>query len=173
MKKILFVILLCMPLAGWSQMRAETLPLRDTVELKAGDRVPEFVFRDTANREMTLKQFKGKYVVIDVWASWCYPCKQEYPTLKGLAEKYKDKKIEFVSLSCDTEVQRWRNELAWGKMSGYQWWIGGDESSMIAFRVGAIPRLILLDKKGRVLNLKLPKPSHPEFEKILEELKGI
>ncbi|WP_065219276.1 MULTISPECIES: TlpA family protein disulfide reductase [Butyricimonas] len=173
MKKWLLFFLMVCPFAGWTQMRATPVLLRDTAELKAGDRVPEFVFRDTANREVTLKQFKGKYVVIDVWASWCYPCKQEYPTLKGLAEKYKDKKIEFVSLSCDTEVQRWRNELAWGKMSGYQWWIGGDESSMIAFRVGAIPRLILLDKKGRVLNLKLPKPSHPEFEKILEGLKGI
>lgn len=49
----------------------------------------------------------------------------------------------------------------------------GDESSMIAFRVKAIPRLILLDKKGRVMNLKLPKPSSSEFEKILKELKGI
>lgn len=58
-------------------------------------------------------------------------------------------------------------------MNGNQWWIAGDESSMIAFRVKAIPRLILLDKKGRVMNLKLPKPSSSEFEKILKELKGI
>ena len=57
-----------------------------------------------------------------------------------------------------------------GKMDGYQWWIAGDESSMIAFRVKAIPRLILLDRKGRVMDLKLPQPSSPEFEKILKEL---
>ena len=57
-------------------MRAKVLPLRDTTELKVGDRVPAFVFRDTANRNVSLKQFKGKYVVIDVWASWCYPCKR-------------------------------------------------------------------------------------------------
>lgn len=55
-------------------------------------------------------------------------------------------------------------------MDGNQWWIAGDESSMIAFRVKAIPRLILLDKKGRVLNLKLPKPSSPKFRKILDDL---
>lgn len=173
MKKILFVVLLRLPYFGWAQMKAEVLPLRDTAELKIGDRVPKFVFRDTANREMSLKQFKGKYVVIDVWASWCYPCKQEYPALKRLAEEYKNKKIEFVGLSCDTREQSWRNELYWGKMNGHQWWIAGDESSMIAFRVLAVPRLILLDKKGRVMNLKLPKPSSPEFEKILEGLKGI
>ena len=93
--------------------------------------------------------------------------------LQKLAEEYKEREIEFVSLSCDTQEQRWRNELWWGKMSGYQWWIGGDESAMVAFRVGAIPRLILLDKKGRVLNLKLPKPSSPEFKKILTNLKGL
>lgn len=173
MKKWLIIFCLMCPVIGWTQVRVEPVPVHDTARLEVGDRVPKFVFRDTANNEMTLKQFKGKYVVIDVWASWCYPCKQEYPTLKKWAEVYKDKKIEFVSLSCDTEKQRWLNELWWGKMSGHQWWIAGDESSMIAFRVGAIPRLILLDKKGRVVDLKLPKPSSPEFEKILKGLKGI
>ncbi len=154
-------------------MRAKVLPLRDTTELKVGDRVPAFVFRDTANRNVSLKQFKGKYVVIDVWASWCYPCKKEYPCLQKLAEKYKDKNIVFISLSSDTQEFRWRNELAWGKMTGNQWWIAGDESSMIAFRVSAIPRLILLDKKGRVMDLKLQKPSDPKFEDILSKLKGL
>ncbi len=172
MKRILFILLLYLPLIGWSQMRAKVLPLRDTTELKVGDRVPAFVFRDTANRNVSLKQFKGKYVVIDVWASWCYPCKKEYPCLQKLAEKYKDKNIVFISLSSDTQEFRWRNELAWGKMTGNQWWIAGDESSMIAFRVSAIPRLILLDKKGRVMDLKLPKPSDPKFEEILSKLKG-
>lgn len=173
MKKWLIIFCLMCPVIGWTQVRVEPVPVHDTARLEVGDCVPKFVFRDTANNEMTLKQFKGKYVVIDVWASWCYPCKQEYPTLKKWAEEYKDKKIEFVSLSCDTEKQRWLNELWWGKMSGHQWWIAGDESSMIAFRVGAIPRLILLDKKGRVIDMKLPKPSSPEFEKILKGLKGI
>lgn len=173
MKRWLFVFLMICPFMGWAQLRPESILVHDTAQLEIGDRVPKFVFRDTANREVSFKQFKGKYVVIDVWASWCYPCKKEYPVLKEFIEKYRGKKIEFVSLSCDTEKQRWRNELWWGKMDGNQWWIAGDESSMIAFRVGAIPRLILLDKKGRVLNLKLPKPSSPEFEKILNELKGI
>jgi thioredoxin len=173
MKKLLFVWALCLPLLGWTQVNVKQLPLRDTAELKVGDRCPKFEFRDTAGSKVSLRQFKGKYVVIDVWASWCYPCKKEYPMLQKLAEEYKEREIEFVSLSCDTQEQRWRNELWWGKMSGYQWWIGGDESAMVAFRVGAIPRLILLDKKGRVLNLKLPKPSSPEFKKILTNLKGV
>lgn len=170
MNYILLIFLMVCPLVGWNQMRVEPVPVHDTTELKIGDRVPKFEFQDTAKRKVSFKQFKGKYVVIDVWASWCYPCKKEYPALRELAEKYKDKKVVFVSLSCDTEEQHWRNELWWGKMDGNQWWIAGDESSMIAFRVKAIPRLILLDKKGRVLNLKLPKPSSPKFRKILDDL---
>ena len=78
-----------------------------------------------------------------------------------------------MSISCDHQEQRWRNELGWGKMTGYQWWIAGDNSFMFAFQVSSIPRLILLDKKGRVVDLKLPKPSEPQFEKILSELKGV
>ena len=69
--------------------------------LKKGDLCPEFVFRDTEGKGVSLEQFKRKYVVIDVWASWCQPCKQEFPHLKELEEKYKDKNIVFVSISSD------------------------------------------------------------------------
>lgn len=168
MKSLLIVIMMVYSLQAWTQPKTIDIPLHDTIELRVGDKIPDFIFRDTANCEMSLEQFRGKYVVVDVWASWCYPCKQEYPILRQLSEKYKD--IVFVSLSCDTQKQRWLNELWWGKMQGYQWWIAGDESSMIAFRVSTIPRFILLNPKGKIINLKLPKPSSPEFEKILKEL---
>ena len=80
MKRLLWLFLMCLPLLGMAGGKA------DTVKLKEGDRCPEFVFRDTANNEVTLRQFRGRYVVIGVWASWCYPCKKEYPALKALAE---------------------------------------------------------------------------------------
>lgn len=161
------VIFFCFPLVGLSQ------ELKDTTCLNVGDRCPEFIYEDILGRKVSFQQFRGKYVVIDVWASWCYPCKQEYPRLKYWAEKFRDKNIVFVSLSCDTQEFRWRNELCWGKMVGYQWWIAGNESSMIAFRITSVPRFILLDKKGRIMNLNLPKPSDPEFERILKNLKGV
>ena len=167
MKRFLFIFLSCLPLFLGAR------ELRDTIELKQGMVCPKFVFRDTSKQEVFLQQFKGKYVVIDVWAPWCHPCKQEYPTLKRWAEKYKDKNIEFVSISCDTQEQRWLNELFWGKMVGNQWWIANDNAFMIAFRVTTIPRLILLDRKGKVMDLKLPKPSDPEFETILNGLNGL
>ena len=89
-------------------------------------------------------------------------------------DKYKDKNIVFVGISCDQSERRWRNELGFQReVVAYQWWIGGDESFMRAFQIVAIPRLILLDKEGRVLNLSLPKPSDRKFEKILSKLKDL
>ena len=91
-----------------------------------------------------------------------------------LEDKYKDKNIVFVGISCDQSERRWRNELGFQReVVAYQWWIGGDESFMRAFQIVAIPRLILLDKEGRVLNLSLPKPSDRKFEKILSKLKDL
>ena len=149
MKKWLIIFSLLCPVMGVAQIKAGLVPVRDTAELKVGDRVPNFVFRDTANREVSLKQFRGKYVVIDVWASWCYPCRKEYPYLQELEEKMEGKNIVFVGISCDHVEWRWTGAL--GMMKGIQWWIAGDESFLKAFRADRIPRFILLDRKGRVL----------------------
>ena len=173
MRRLLVVVMLLIPVIAWCQESKKRESVKKVNEVKKGDCCPGFIFKDTEGKEVSLKQFKKKYVVIDVWASWCHPCKQEYPTLKKIAEKYKNRNIVFVSISCDHQEQRWRNELGWGKMTGYQWWIAGDNSFIFAFQVSSIPRLILLDKKGRVVDLKLPKPSEPQFEKILSELKGV
>lgn len=168
MRKLLLIMCMLFPLLGGGE------ELSKVKTLKKGDRCPEFVFKDTTGKEVSLKQFKGKYVVIDVWASWCSPCKQEFPNLKKLEEKYKDRNIVFVGISCDQSERRWRNELGFQRnVVGHQWWIAGDKAFMTAFQVAAIPRLILLDKEGRVANLRLPKPSDPEFEKILGKLKGL
>lgn len=147
--------------------------LVDTTELKVGDRCPGFVFKDARGQERTLQEFKGKYVYIDVWASWCYPCRKEYPHLKELKEKLKGMNIEFVGISSDHVEWRWKGALEMEKMEGHQWWIAGDESSMIAFRCTYIPRFILLDREGRVLELNMTRPSDPKTGKKLEKLKGI
>lgn len=163
MKQIILFWMLYLPLFGTAGEKA------DTVKLREGDRCPEFVFQARDSSEVTLRQFRGKYVVIDVWASWCYPCKKEYPMLKALAAKYKDKGVEFVSISCDDSERRWRNEMGFMGAEGHQWWIAGNEVFMKAFEIAAIPRLILLDPKGKIVNLRLPKPSDPNFERILEK----
>ena len=92
--------------------------------------------------------------------------------MKKLEEKYKDKNVVFVSISSDAQERRWRFELGFlHERLELQWWIAGDKNFMRAFEVAVLPRMILLDKEGRIAELKLPKPSDPKFEKILKKLK--
>jgi thioredoxin len=177
MKKILFVlvVVICELLPFWGggqEVKKSEDGARVTV-LKKGDLCPEFVFKDMQGEEVTLKQFRGKYVVIDVWASWCYPCKREFPNLKRLEEKYKGKNIVFVSISCDQSERRWQNELGFLRDKLIRQWWAEDGDFMKAFQIVAIPRLILLDKKGQVIDFSLPQPSDAKFEKILNKLKGL
>lgn len=146
----------------------------DTVRLKAGDKCPEIVFRDTAGYDgnnVKLSDLKGKYVLIDVWASWCAPCRVQYPHFAALTKKMKDRKITFLSISIDTHVWRWKGP-ALNQMGGIQWKVK-DETFEKVFGINTIPRYILLDKEGTVLNLNMTMPSHPELEQELMKLKGI
>lgn len=146
----------------------------DTTLLKVGDKCPNIIFRDTTGHEgldVKLSDLKGKYVLIDVWASWCYPCRVQHPHLVELEEKMKNKAITFVSISLDTQEWRWRGHML-SKMGGLQWMVR-DSVFEKAFGINTIPRFILLDKKGNVLSLNMPMPSHPELEQQLTQLKGI
>ncbi|WP_442591289.1 TlpA family protein disulfide reductase [Pedobacter sp. AW31-3R] len=148
--------------------------LADTTLLKVGDKCPDIVFRDTTGHEgldVKLSSLKGKYVLIDVWASWCYPCRVQRPHLLALEEKMKNKAITFVGISVDTQEWRWRGPML-KEMGGIQWMVR-DKVFEKAFGINTIPRFILLDKKGNVLSLNMPMPSHPELEQELNKLKGI
>jgi len=143
----------------------------DTTRLKVGDKVPDIVFRDTTGHvgnDMRLSDLKGKYVLIDVWASWCYPCRIQQPYLLALEEKMKNKAITFVRISIDTHEWRWKGP----NMPGIQWMVR-DKVFEQVFGINTIPRFILLDKSGRVLKLNATLPSHPELEQELNQLKGI
>ena len=166
-KNVWFVIWLLLVIPVWCGATG----IVDTTELKVGNKCPDFVFKDVHGKEHFLREFKGKYMFIDVWASWCYPCRKEYPHLKELVKLFEGKNIEFVGVSCDHMEWKWRGEAL--AMEGTQWWLAGDESFMKAFKVDRIPRFILLDRKGRVMYLEMTRPSAPETERTLRGLKGI
>lgn len=144
----------------------------DSAGLKAGEKFPDLVFKDTAGKDVKVSDLKGKYIYIDIWASWCYPCRKEYPVLAALRDRMKNKKIAFVGISCDTRDFRWKGAMGFEKMSGTQWIIK-DEAFMAAFHVATVPRYILLDKKGTIINPNMSRPSKPETEIALNALKGI
>lgn len=138
-----------------------------------GTPAPDFKYRDINGKTVSLKDLKGKYVYIDVWATWCGPCKGEIPHLQRLEEKMHGRKIVFVSISCDANRLAWERMVNEKKLGGIQLQIEGDNAFLSAFGVEGIPRFILLDKKGRVVNAWMSRPSEPETEKVLLGLKGI
>ena len=140
-----------------------TVNAQEKKELKEGDQAPTFKYLDINGKEVSLSDLEGKYVYIDVWATWCGPCQYELPHLKELEKKMHGKKIVFVSISCDKEQG----------LGGVQLHNGGDREFMTAFGIRGIPRFILLDKKGKIVNPNMTRPSNPETEKTLKALKGI
>ena len=94
------------------------------------DRCPNFSFEDIDGKKVTLKSLKGKYIFIDIWATWCPPCRDELPFLKVLEEKFKDRNIWFVSISCDKDKKKWVEMVKREKLGGIQLHMGDDWSFM-------------------------------------------
>lgn len=134
---------------------------------------PMFKGVDVNGKEMTLRDFRGKYVYIDMWATWCGPCQKELPFLKKLEEKYKGRNIVFVGLSIDQDKAKWTDRVKSGALSGTQLYIGKGTKFQSDYRISGIPRFILLDPNGRIVNPDMTRPSSEDTEKILNSQPGL
>jgi thiol-disulfide isomerase/thioredoxin len=139
--------------------------------LKAGEPCPDFTYQDVNGKSYSLADFAGKYIYLDMWATWCGPCKKEIPFIKTLEEKMHGKNIVFVSLSVDKEKEKWVEFLKNNKMTGIQLHNGGDRALSDAFDVKFIPRFILIGPDGKVVNPAAAKPSTEDV--LVEYLKAL
>lgn len=130
--------------------------------LKAGDQTPNFKYKDINGKEVSLSDFAGKYVYLDVWASWCGPCKGEIPYMKEVEKKMHGKNIVFVSLSVDKDIEAWKKMVAEKEMAGVQLHNGGDRSLLDAFVIPGIPRFILIGPDAKVVDPNMIRPSTGE-----------
>ena len=130
-------------------------------------------FKDVKGNDVSLSKLEGKVLYVDFWASWCGPCRQQFPYSKELHKKLNDKQkkqIEFIYISIDDDETRWKkgiedNELDNGIMLLSP---GGWKSDACKyFQINSIPRYIIIDKKGNIVNINAPRPSD---ENILNEL---
>ena len=129
----------------------------------------------------SLADLKGKYVYVDVWATWCGPCKREIPSLKKVEEQYHGKNIEFVSISVDDErrsgsVEKantaWRTMVAEKELGGIQLFSDKAwQSDFIqGYKITGIPRFILIDPNGNIVSADAPRPSNPKLIELFNEL---
>lgn len=138
-----------------------------------GKPAPQFSLNSIDGKKVSLSDLKGKPVYVDIWATWCAPCKAELPSLKALEEKYGDK-ITFVSLSVDEPdtKEKWSEFVKEKGLKGIQ--LISDNAWKNDFvqnlEVQGIPRFVLIDAQGNILNPDAPRPSSTKIEQILSDL---
>ncbi|NLR91145.1 MULTISPECIES: TlpA family protein disulfide reductase [Flammeovirga] len=135
-----------------------------------GDKESLYVFKDLEGNTVDLTEFEGKYVYIDVWASWCGPCLREIPSLQEIEKKYEGKDIVFVSLSVDQSTDAWKAMVKKKDLHGNQLHLGTNFKFTDKFNITSIPRFILLDKKGKVENANAPRPSEEALVALFKDL---
>lgn len=138
---------------------------------KAGTAGYNFSYPDSSGKMHSLKSMKGKVVLIDVWATWCGPCKAEIPYLQQLEEAMKGTGVEFVSISVDVEKDKdkWKQFVADKKLGGTQLFASGWSDLVKFYNITGIPRFMVFDKNGNIVSVDAPRPSTPDLKLMLEK----
>ena len=138
---------------------------------KKGMMAPEFFFTDREGNVHSSKEFLGKVVYIDCWATWCGPCCREIPYLeKRVAEYQGNGKVRFVSISMDSNRQAWLKKLDKDNPAWEQFILDKvqDEALSKAFGINGIPRFILLNADGTIADSDAFRPSDKDFHQQLD-----
>ena len=138
------------------------------MQLQIGQAAPLFSLPDERGKIYHLADFKGKVIYIDLWASWCAPCRAEMPNFKKLKEKFKDNdQVAFMGIAVFDAEKDWRTALSEDKPEWLQLYDTGGSVAK-SYVASAIPKYILIDKKGKVLNLNAPGPGDQLIEQLIK-----
>ena len=108
---------------------------------------------------------------LDIWATWCKPCKEDYPYLEALEEHFStENKIEIIAISIDKDSKKWLEYILKNNRKGNQLHTNPNSDFVKFYEIGALPRYILLDKKGYIINSDEIRPSNPELIKKIEAI---
>ena len=135
---------------------------------KEGEPAIDFNYPDIEGNKFSLASFKGKLVYVDVWATWCGPCKAEIPSLQKLETDYHGKDITFMSVSVDTDKEAWEKMVADKELGGVQLWADGWSKITKDYAIFGIPRFMLFDTEGNVISTNAPRPSSEDIRELLD-----
>jgi peroxiredoxin len=122
-----------------------------------GKKVPELALPDTEGKTISLSSFRGKYLLVDFWASWCSPCRQENPNVVRAYQEFKNKNFTILGVSLDKEKDPWieairQDKLEWTQVSDLKYW---NSKAVELFKFEGIPFNLLIDPEGKVIAQEL------------------
>jgi thiol-disulfide isomerase/thioredoxin len=142
-------------------------------KLGKGNDAPNF-FASALNGETTsLADLKGKWVVIDFWATWCGPCLYESPYFEKMAIKYQKENVKFLALSLDEQKGKWELEAKNKSKKVLQWHANQINQVRFDYQINSIPRFVVIDPDGKIYQAKMSRPSEASFEVILRKALGL
>lgn len=135
--------------------------------LQPGVQAPDFRLKNLEGEYMTLDSFKGKYLLLDFWGTWCGWCIKGIPDLKKYYEKYKDR-IEFASIDCKDTEEEWREGVAEHELTWTNLFNGDGQEVTLAYGIQAYPTMIIIDPEGKVVGAYVGE--NPALYEKLDEL---
>ncbi|WMN11326.1 TlpA disulfide reductase family protein [Marivirga salinae] len=144
--------------------------------LAKGNPAPGFKYVNLEGDSMTMADFKGKVVYIDVWATWCAPCIAEHPHMEELQKQYENENVAFIAISVDSSPEPWKKMVKKKELGGIHLYAEGAWGATIMqkYAISGIPRFILIDQEGNIADANAARPSGDIAEDIDDLLsKGV
>jgi peroxiredoxin len=144
-------------LADMEKASAQQQPEQTASSSWVGKTVPELTMPDVNGKDVSISSFRGKYVLIDFWASWCGPCRMENPNVVKAYNEFKDKNFTVLGVSLDKEKDPWKkaitqDHLTWTHMSDLKYW---NSQAVETFGFQGIPFNVLVDPSGKIIGESL------------------
>ncbi len=140
-----------------AKLKEPKQPASSTSKPGVGSMAPDFTMNDVDDKPFSLSELKGKYVLVDFWASWCGPCRGENPNVVAAYNKYKDKNFTVLGVSLDENKAAWlkaikADGLEWKQVSDLKYW---SSASVPLYGFDGIPYNVLIDPTGKIIATEL------------------